>query len=371
MGTVLSCDGLPMPTFRRVTRSRPALLALVLFAGTACSRARSPHKPFGVLPSASTKAVPEWLPERAVGGAAVDEDRRETHLFAPRRLTTGWDVTQTGWSADGRTIFAFASSTAGRGPALFAVDASGRAAPKALSAEGERVLSFAVRAGEGPTRVVYAARRDATSETVLFEVREGGAPVALDARGPAPLALAPGPGGDLLVVTKDGDRARLVRLPERGDRAGLGVDEVALVSPALSPDRAYVVFARRSEDPARAEAVDFASVEGRGATELVSARGASFRGLSFHPSGRFVAFAADRDRAAFELYAVELPETLAGAARVSTRGERDRIEARTVRLTFSQGDAPAFSPDGKSLSFASSRLGPTRDLYVARFIEAP
>lgn len=374
MGTVLSCDGLPMQTFPRVTwsgRGQRFLLACMLVTASACSRARSPHKPFGVLPSASTKAVPQWLPERSTGGAAVEEDARETRLFSPRRLSTGWDVVQTGWSADGKTLYALTSAKADRGGTLFAVDPDGKVAPKSLSGEGERVLSFAVRRGEGSSRVVYAAKRDAASEPMLFEVRDGKTPAPVDLPGLAPQAVASGSGGDLLVVAADAGRTRIVRVPEKGDRSVLDLENAAPMAPEISPDRAYVVFAHRSEDASRADGLDFASVEGRGTAELVSARGASFRGLSFHPSGRLIAFAADRDRAAFELYAVELPATLAGAPRLSSRGDRDKAEARTVRLTFSQGEAPAFSPDGKSLAFASARLGPTRDLYVARFLEDP
>ena len=56
------------------------------------------------------------------------------------------------------------------------------------------------------------------------------------------------------------------------------------------------------------------------------------------PGGPLLAFGSTRDRKDGEIYLVGL-------------ADRGGVE----RVTFGQGEAPAFSPDGRSLAFSSSR----------------
>jgi Tol biopolymer transport system component len=187
----------------------------------------------------------------------------------------------------------------------------------------------------------------------------------VDLRGLDVEAVSSGPDGALLVVAREGGSTKIVKVDkEWGAPTVLVSGDVANIPPALSPDRAYLAFGR-SARPTGAGVLGYSSIEGRSDAELMNVANYTLRGVSFHPSGRWIVFASDRDSAGFELYALQLPDTLA----VTSRSKP--AEARTVRLTFAQGDAPAFSPDGTSVAFGSRRRGPTQDLYVARFAEDP
>lgn len=347
---------------------RSALAVAVLFgaagviaaAGLGCSATPSERPALGALPSASTSAEPEWLPRRVMAGRAAEVDPRERHLFDLRRVTEGWDVQAVAWD---RALWIVASE-AGDQPALYRVGAGFGAKPERVSAPGEAVRLVA--AGGGRVVVVVGselveidaagARRvlgPASGVVALALSRDGKGLFTLVARGAVP-SRGPAKPAD------PGDR-ELVRAPE-GVRLFAGRLS-ALAGPPIDGSPWLIAQAGTCAAPPCPDAplrLARLSDEGRGATAIAELpEGARIAGASQHPSGRVAAVASDLDRKAGELYLAPLEP--------GARPSRDALD----RVTYQQAESPAFSPDGRSLAFVSVRLGGTRDLFVARFVEDP
>lgn len=334
---------------------RACSLALIAALGAvACSAAPAKKKTLGALPSAVTSARPEWLPPRVTAGLEVAPDARETHLFDLRRLSQGWAVSEIAWLPDGQRLIALAAR-AGEAVRTLSLLPTAQGAATRLSPEGVDVLGFALLGGGERPRLLYATAAG------LFESDLQGGARASGAESRAVLGLSAGPEGRLFALERDGAAVRFAERDEHLARKPPLLDDLSAVVPAFSPDRAYVAYARRASG-APADVLSFASVEGRGGGELAAI--GQLERIAFHPSGRLLVVGADRDRASFELYGVFFPGTLA-----STRASDPGVVVR--RLTFSQGRSPAFSADGRSLAFASTRGGASADLYVARFLEDP
>lgn len=349
-------------SLERSSRGRGWLITAALI-GAACSGSSSPApKPLGSMPEASTTAVPQWLPERVLAGAAVPDDAREKHLFDTRRLTFGWSVKQVLWTPDGASIVMLATPPGAPTPGVFKVSIERAATePTRISRPEDAVTTMAItprsrQGGSEPWKLLYATAGSSslteldssTAATRSVQVGE----LIVD-------GLTVSAKGPLYFVAHDTKaNTALYTAPRLGDPAvALASDEVAAVGPALSPDDAYLAFGKKRR-AAGAGAVAWSSVEGRSVVELTSVAGDyAVRNMTFHPSGQWLVFASDRDRRDFDLYAIDVKDT--------TR------EPRLERLTYSRADSPAFSHDGRSLAFTSQREGPSRDLYVARFIEEP
>lgn len=310
------------------------------------------------MPEASTTAVPEWLPERVFAGAAIPDDAREKHLFDARRLTSGWAVKQIAWAPDSSAILVLATPPGAPTQGVFKVSIERAATePARISRPEDVVTTMAVASrGSEPWVVLYAT----SSSPALVEVdSKTGAARTVDVGGVTIDGLVASPRGPLYFVAHDAkSNTTLFTIEKPGTPAlPLSTDEIAAVSPALSPDDAYLAFGRKKR-AAGAGTVAWSSVEGRSVADLTSVGGDyAVRNMTFHPSGKWLVFASDRDRREFDLYAIDL----------SDKSREPPVE----RLTFSRGDAPAFSLDGRSLAFSSQREGPSRDLYVARFLEEP
>jgi dipeptidyl aminopeptidase/acylaminoacyl peptidase len=342
------------------------LLALSLLAAPAAGCAGSEHKrkPLGQIPSAVTTAVPEWLPRRATAGESVASDAREAQLFDLRQLTRGWDVRRVAWASDGAFIAVLAVRPGEKLAGVFRVPIFGGGEAVRLSKEGDDVLAMALSGSELSFRLVYRTAAGAQ----LVDVGAEGRPKAIDPGKLAVETFSFAPDGSLLLVARDGPTPKLFGAARDGSAArALVHEEVGPVEPAVSPDRAYLAYGRRGR-AGGADAVGVASIEGKSPAIVASTPGSIVRHLAFHPRGRLLAYASDRDRAGFDLYAVQFPEGLSAWS--------PGVPPSVRRLTFAQADAPAFSPDGRSLAFTSSRAasagaGSAQDLFVARFTEDP
>jgi Tol biopolymer transport system component len=160
---------------------------------------------------------------------------------------------------------------------------------------------------------------------------------------------------DLFMVAKHPGGVGLVRMSVDGAKPRVLVgDHVEPGALALSADASYVAVAGAS-DKGNDAALLLTSTEGCQVRRLAPSGAFAPRMASFHPGGRLLAFGSTRDRKDGELYLVQVAEG-----------------GGVERMTFTQGDAPAFSPDGRSLAWSSLRgEGPLADLYVARFLEDP
>lgn len=336
-----------------------AFTALLVPLGCGGSAADAPAKPpMGQMPSASTSAAGEWLPWRVTAGTSVPSDDREERLFEVRRVTEGWIVQQIAWTPDGTNMLVAAVRPGERGLSLNMIPSSAGPATR-LSRIGDEVRAFAVGGTKSAPRIVYSTPKGRG----LFEVDAEGVVRQVEIGALSVDAATMGPDSKVFVVAKESSAPHIFSV-ELGDKAPKPIlsTDVATIAPAISPDRSYVAYGRR-ETSGGARVLAYASIEGRSGGELATVDHA-LRHLSFHPSGRWLAFSSDRDTLAFDIYAVELPGTLSVMGGSGARGELHR-------LTFSQADAPSFSPDGRSLAFSSTRQGATSDLYVARFLEDP
>ena len=199
-----------------------------------------------------------------------------------------------------------------------------------------------------PWRVVYWVAQDgATSLVELGPAGERRAPPVGGVKAPAP-ALSPD--GGTRYVMGGGKHDRGVFFATAGKEPSLLVgDKGAAPFLTVSTDRSYLAWP--TEEAGRRQIV-LASVEGRGARAIVSGAGAA---PTFLAGTRRLLFASDVEVKEREIYSVDL----------ATEG------ARPERVTFSQADSPAASPDGALVAFASSRAGSGRDLYVARWVDDP
>ncbi len=324
------------------------LLVLVVVLACACGAEPAQKKPFGALPSATTTAEPEWLPFAMRAGVSVEADPRERHLASLRRLTEGWDVVAAAFSPDLRSAALAARSPGDAEPRLWtlALDSGKKAR---ISTEGERVVGVTSTSTD-PWRLVYVV--ETAGGRSLRETVAGAAPTRVEIGPLAPRSAALSPDGRALFVVGDAGKERGLFATDRAGAPRLVLGGRSAAPPAVSPDRGYVAWAADAESQ---RTVTVASVEGRSPRPVVSSASSSFTGLTFLPATRKLLFASDLDAAAGELYAVDL----------------DEAAARPIRVTFAQGDAPSASYDGRSLLFASTRGGSTRDLYVARWVDDP
>ncbi len=304
----------------------------------------------GLMPTAITSAVPQWLPERVLAGRAVEADPREKHLFDLRRLSRGLSVEQIAWSPDGTFLVVLGKRAGDASAAVFKLDLRQDFREPAL----EKV-SIPEESPSGVTvtdagAVVYAHALGLTT------IPNGGKPHRFQLGALTPRSVSAGPAGALFVVARrpgaaDGSHA-LVRAGSDG--SGLLVliaDGVAPFAPSASRDSAYVACASASR-PDGTVGLLLASTEGGKPRRLLEQE--SPRGASYHPLGDHLAFSSGRDRDDGEIYLWSLSD------------------AALTRMTYSQASAPAFSPDGRSLAFASKRAGGgDQDVYVARFVESP
>jgi hypothetical protein len=341
------------------------LIALAALALLASCGSEAKKKPLGVLPSATTTAQPEWLPRVVHAGRSAPVDPRERNLDEPRRLTTGWEVEAITWAPDNGAIAVAARAAAGAPSRVWIVPLAG-GAPHAISADGEVVRRVAGSASP-PWRLVYLldASPSALRETALSQSGQWAAPTNVDVGSYRVDGAALSVDGSAVFFSGAGEGAGAKRglfaLEASGATAGpsapagrprLVSDDKAVGPPALSPDRSYVAWA---SDAGESRRVMVASIEGRSAREVASGR-AVFESLAFVPKSSRLLFASDLDTKSFELYAVDLAAAPA---------------ALPVRVTFSQARAPAMSPDGRHVAFASRRGGPTADLYIAGWIDDP
>lgn len=306
----------------------------------------------GELPTAVTSAEPEWLPKRVLAGRAVADDAREGRLYQTRRISEGLGVREIAWAPDGSFVAVVGKRAGDASPRVFklGLEKSFRAAvPEPISLEGEAVSSVAVAATPTGPRILYVAGPS------LIEVGPSGRRT-IDMAPYVALSVAVQPSTtDLFLVAKHPGGVGLVRALADGKKARLLVsDHVDPFAPAVSADASYVAVAG-SSDKGSDPAMLVTSTEGGQVRRLGSAGSFPPRSASFHPGGRLIAFSSSRDRKEGELYLVQVADG-----------------GGVERVTFNQGDSPAFSPDGRTLAFSSLRgKGDQPDLYIARFLEEP
>jgi len=307
----------------------------------------------GALPSAVTSAEPEWLPKRILAGSAVAADPREAHLFDTRRITRGLSVREVAWSPDGSFVVVVAKRPEEAKLVVLKLPLGKsfrEVEPETISLAGDTPSSVAVSTTpSGEARIIYI------SAGGLVEVGPNGRR-RIETAPFVPINVAVEPmTAELYMVAKHPQGVGLVRAQPDGSAGRLLVTEhVEPGSPSLSADRGYVVVSA-SADKSGDAGLLLTSTEGGQIRRLAGAGNFASRSSTFHPGGRLLAFSSSRDRKDGELYIIQW----AGDARVE-------------RVTFMQGDAPAFSPDGRSLAFTSVRgKSETADLYIARFLEEP
>lgn len=126
--------------------------------------------------------------------------------------------------------------------------------------------------------------------------------------------------------------------------------------PFFSPDGQRIVFRGFRTDDHRDAQIYTIGRDGSDEVKLTDEPGTLNWGPFYHPSGRWIVYSSNRDdpaRRNFELYLIRHD----GSGR--------------VRLTWNDGfDAlPTFSPDGKKLTWTSSRGGGAPQVWVADFVE--
>jgi len=313
----------------------------------------------GEVPTAVTTAEPEWLPQRVRSGKAIEADPREAHLTEMRRLSDGYDVDELAFALDSKVLVFLGRAPGSKLTSLHLIDL-GAGTITALGATNDPPLGMSLaRSGNEALFVVGGA---STAQLVDFSVeslfkKADGA--ALPAFTPAALnvsraGLAPdGATAFLVAKSHDGGPLSLFAAPRGGTPEAKSLATgLAEVTPAVSPDRAYVAYVR--EKSAADQALVVASVEGRSPRDL--ATGARFASIAFRGSGEQVVYGSDRDREAFELYA---------------SGAHAEPNAPAERLTFGGAKGVTFTEDGRQIAFTSKRGGGTFDVYVARFREEP
>jgi hypothetical protein len=312
----------------------------------------------GQLPSAVTSAEPEWLPKRILAGRAAEDDAREARLYQTRRISEGLDIREIAWAPDGSFVAVVGKRASDAKPRVWklALGSSFRPVePEPVSIEGEAVSGVAVAEGpNGSSRILFSIGQK------LVEIGPSGRKT-IDTAPYAALNIAVQPGrapaeADLFMVAKHPGGIGLVRALADGSKPRLLVnDHVEPGPPALSADASYVAVAGAS-DKGNDAAVLLTSTEGGQIRRLAPAGTFAPRAASFHPGGRLLAFASARDRKESELYLVQVADG-----------------GGVERVTFKQADTPAFSPDGRSIAFSSTRGkgAEVGDLYIARFLEEP
>ncbi len=339
------------------SRRRPvalsALAGSLLFA--ACAVPPSEPRVLGEVPTAVTTAVAEWLPKRVRSGTAEPDDAREARLSETRRLTTGFDVDELAFLHEldalvlvgrrpGSTETTVVFVDLATGKTNTGADAS-RARGVSVTPDGANALFVT----QGPSGRALEEMSIARVVARVFGVPAKDAGFAIGELVPSRVA-----------ISADGEQAYMVGGPPKQPTAALYAlargasaptaaiaSGVADVTPAVSPDRAYVSFVRSSGST---EALVIASIEGRSPRTLDEQ--AHFASVAFHPSDGTVVYGSDRDAAAFELY------------RAPTSGERS---VSPERLTYRGAKAVAFSSDGRVVAYTSRRAGPTHDVYVSRY----
>jgi hypothetical protein len=339
-------------------RRRP--VALFFFSSAlssaACTGVPPEPRVLGEVPTAVTTAVPEWLPKRVRSGTAVADDSRETRLTETRRLTTGFDVDELAFVRDVDALVLLGRAPGRRDTTVVFIDlASGEASvgsggaetrSVSVSAQGQDALFVTVE--KTGTRLEELTVARAVSK--LFGVPSKDGAFAVGDVTVSRAAIAPDAERAYVVGRSPRDASRSLFAVSRGSAAPSApiATGVAEVTPAVSPDRAYLSFVREAAGDEQALVV--ASVEGRSPRELDQK--ARFASIAFHPSDGSLVYGSDRDAAAFELY------------RAAATGERTAVPER---LTFQGAKSLAFSPDGRLIAYTSRRAGDTLDVYVSRY----
>lgn len=356
------------------------------------------------MPTAVTKAQPEWIPFQIRAGQPVDADPREKHLKELRQLTFGGENAEAYFAPDGRRIVFQSTRDGAACDQIYVMDLADGATRRVSSGAGRTTCSyFAWPKGD---RIFYSSTQAAGPACPPKPDRSHGYVWPLDdfdvyvvdGEGGATRSILASPGYDaettvapdgsrlVFTSTRDGDlelyTAKLDGSDVRRVTNAMGYDGGAFFSPDSSKlvwrasrpvgkelEEYKQLLAKKLVKPTQLE-LWVGGVDGQRARAVTKLGKASFA-PAFLPDSRRVVFASNVDAAPpaagkppnFELYVVDpdAPPTQEGMPPVE-------------RITFTEDfdGFPMFSPDGEHIVFASNRFGDKpgdTNLFVARWVD--
>jgi TolB protein len=344
----------------------------------------------------ATEPVPETPPARAFAGEGVvarEPDPRERRFRNLRQVTFEGENAEAYWSSDGKRLVFQHRGTGVPADQIYVIGADGRDLRRVSTGTGRTTCAFFL---SGDREVLFASTHAASpvpppppdrSRGYAWAIRATFDIFAADLATGALRRLTDAPGYDAeAVLSPDGKRVLFTSMrggdldlwtmdTKGGDARQVTRQEGYDGGAFFSPDGKRIVY--RAHHPAEGPALDeyrelrdaglvrpskmeiFTCAADGSDRVQVTRNGAANFAPYFHPDGKRILFASNRDDPRgreFDLY-------LVGA-------DGSGLE----RVTFAAGfdGFPMFSPDGKTLAFCSNRHGARHgetNLFLADWVE--